>query len=152
LRDRDALALWNHRFTHVFDARVRGPVFEQQARTWVARFADPETLGGEPDHLGPSSAMIDGREYELDVIIARRSESDAPADRTIIAIGEAKANETISSRHVRKLEMARASFGPRAAGARLLFFGSSFSDDFRTAAAARQDLVQVDLDRLYHGA
>lgn len=151
-RDRDALTLWHQRFAQVFDARVRGPVFEQQARTWVSRFADAETLGGEPDYSGPSSATFDGREYQLDVVVARGADGAAPSEREIIALGEAKSGETIELRHVRKLEAARASFGPRAAGARLLFFGSNFSDDFRSAAATRHDVVQVDLERLYYGA
>jgi len=151
-RDRDPLRLWSERFAQIFDSRVRGPVFEQQARTWVGRFADAETLGGEPDHYGPSYAAMNGREYQLDVVVARRGERDVPSERSIIAIGEAKAGETITASHVRKLEAARASFGARAANARLLFFGSSFSDEFLSLAAARHDIVQVDLERLYHGA
>lgn len=152
LRERDTLALWEHRLAKVFDARVRGPVFEQQARTWVARFANADTLGAEPDHIGPSSVVIEGREHEIDVVVATRSESELPADRTIIAVGEAKAGERISLRHVKRLEAARASYGQRAASARLLLFGSSFSDDVRSAAASRHDLVIVDLERLYYGA
>ncbi|MGQ0561025.1 MAG: AAA family ATPase [Gemmatimonadota bacterium] len=151
LRERAALSLWTQRLEHIFDSRVRGPVFEQQARTWVARFSEAETLGGEPDYIGPSSAVIDGQEHELDVLVAQGGDSDAPADRRIIAIGEAKAGEVVSMKHIRRLEAARASFGPRAADARLLLFGSRFSEDFRSTAG-RHDVVRIDLKRLYHGA
>src|SRR5690606_13688935 len=70
LRARNPGEVWERRLKPIFDSRVRGPVFEEQARTWVRRFADPETLGGEPDHVGPSSAVIDGTEYQMDVIVA----------------------------------------------------------------------------------
>jgi hypothetical protein len=46
LRERDPRGVWEQRLLLTFDARVRGPVFEGQARVWVRRFADPATLGG----------------------------------------------------------------------------------------------------------
>jgi len=68
------------------------------------------------------------------------------------ALGEAKVGEGFTLRHVRRLEDARMRLGERAAGARLLLFGSSFDDVVRSSARERADLEVVDLQRLYEGA
>lgn len=151
LRDRNPLELWTRRLSTTFDSRVRGPVFEEQARAWVRRYASMATVGGPPDYVGPSSVTIDGKEYEIDVLVAADDEATEPSDRTVIAIGEAKAGEMITERHVRHLERARASLGARAAGAKLLLFGSEFSHEVNDAAESRHDVELVDLARLYTG-
>ncbi len=145
LRSRDLHDVWANRLRTIFDARVRGPVFEQMARTWVERFAAAEELGGVIDHVGPSFATIDGVEHELDVVVA--AGDGAPAERTIVAIGEAKAGETITARHVARLERARASFGPRASAAKLMLFGADFG--LGPTERDRPDVVLVDLSRLH---
>lgn len=147
LRSRDRRELWRERLSDTFGSRVRGPVFEQQARTWVERFAATDTIGGPPDHVGPSTVSIDGVEHELDVVVA--AGDAAPAERRIVAIGEAKAGATITERHLRHLERARAAYGPRAAGATLLLFGTDI--DPGLAASERHDVELVDLPRLYGG-
>lgn len=153
LRDRDRAGIWNRRLSTTFDARVRGPVFEEQARTWARRFADPETLGGPADHVGPSSAFIEGVERQLDVVVATADPIDAPpSERTILAIGEAKAGETIGHGHLRALQQARSALGGRAAHAKLLLFAPTFTDDLTTEAAKRADVELIDLHRLYHGS
>jgi uncharacterized protein len=151
LRDRDPLDLWIHRLSITFDSRVRGPVFEEQARAWVRRYASIPTLGAPPGYVGPSSVSIDGKEHELDVVVAAADDAAEPSARTVVAIGEAKAAVTIAPRHVRHLERARAGFGTRAAGAKLLLFGSEFDEEVRDAAASRHDVELVDLARLYTG-
>jgi hypothetical protein len=76
------------------------------ARYWSLHFADAVTLGGPPDHVGPTTvASADGSETELDVVVAAGAE--APSERTVLAIGEAKAGERITERHLRRLEAAR---------------------------------------------
>jgi len=152
LRERDPREVWEHRLRPTFDARVRGPVFEEQARAWVRRFADPATLGGFPDHAGPSSAIVDGTERQLDVLVASGGEGVPPSERKVQAIGEAKAGETVGTGHLRRLEKARDSLGPRAANARLLLLAPAFHPDLVAAARARADVELVDLDRLYEGA
>jgi AAA+ ATPase superfamily predicted ATPase len=143
LRARQIATVWHDRLREVHSSKVRGPVFEQQARTWVEQFASEGTLGGPADYVGPSSVSIEGTDHELDVVVAT-GEGD-PTERQIVAIGEAKAGETITVHHVRRLERARAAFGPRAAGATLLLFGATFDLD------ASPDVQLVDLSRLYHG-
>ncbi|HEX8321529.1 hypothetical protein [Longimicrobium sp.] len=152
LRDRDPSSTWERRLSAQFDARVRGPVFEEQARAWVRRYADPETLGGAPDIVGPSSAIIDGKDCQLDVVVASDEGASGASERQVLAIGEAKAGETIGIGHLRRLEKARAALGARAAQAKVLLFGPAFTPEIDAAAASRPDVELVDLDRLYHGS
>lgn len=151
LRERDPREVWNRRLETVFDARVRGPVFQEQARSWVRRFAASGTVGGEPDHVGPSAAIIEGTEYQLDVVAAVDDGATEPAERTVLAIGEAKAGETVGTAHLRHLVRARAAFGLRAASARLLLFAPRFHPDLERLATTRADIELVGLDRLYRG-
>jgi uncharacterized protein len=111
LRDRDPLELWSRKLSTTFDSRVRGPVFEEQARTWVRRYASRNTIGASPDHVGPSSAILEGKEYEIDVLVAADDGAVEPSERTVIAIGEAKAGETITARHLRHLRTSQGSPG-----------------------------------------
>jgi uncharacterized protein len=152
LRERKGRDVWEQRLRSTFDSRVRGPVFEEQARVWVRRFADPETLGGAPEHVGPSSAMIDGRESELDVMVAAGGDGVEPSERAVVAIGEAKAGTTVGLEHLRRLERARASFGTRAAHAKLLLFAGAFHPDLVGVAEPRPDLELIDLERRYGGS
>jgi uncharacterized protein len=151
LRERDPGGAWANRLARTFDSRVRGPVFEEQARLWVRRFADVATLGGPADVVGPSVVAIDGKEHELDVVVARDEGASVPADRLITAIGEAKAGTTLGRGHLRHLERARAALGVRAARARLLLIGAAFHEALREEAADRSDVELVDLERMYHG-
>lgn len=148
LRDRDPAEVWAARLRAVFDSRVRGPVFEQQARTWVRRFASDATLLVH-DHVGPSLVTADGVELELDVVVA--GAGDVPAERSIGAIGEAKSGETMGLRHLRRLERARDAFAKRATDAKLLAFASAFDEALVREAAGRPDVELVDLERLYAG-
>jgi uncharacterized protein len=102
--------------------------------------------------VGPSVVAIDGKEHELDVVVARDEGASVPADRLITAIGEAKAGTTLGRGHLRHLERARAALGVRAARARLLLIGAAFHEALREEAADRSDVELVDLERMYHGA
>lgn len=77
--------------------------------------------------------------------------SSASPTLSVIAIGEAKAGETVKNRHLRHLERARAGLGPRAAGAKLLLFGTEFDAEVADAAKSRHDVDLVDPARLYRG-
>ena len=93
LRDRDPAEVWSTRLRDVFSSQVRGPTFGQQARIWLRRFASNATLPVH-DHVGPSLVKTEGVELELDVVVA--GAGDVPAERSITAIGEAKAGETMA--------------------------------------------------------
>lgn len=150
LRDRDPRAAWEQRLRAVFDAQVRGPVFEEQARVWVRRHSDPATTGGPSDAVGPSTAMVDGQERQLDLVVAA-DPGAVPGARAVLAIGEAKAGETVGTGRLTELERARAALGTRAAHAKLLLFAPAFTPELVVVAARRPDVELVDLERIYRG-
>ena len=152
LRDRNVRHTWDARLAATFDSRVRGPVFEEQARTWVRRFAAPATLGGDATHVGPSYVTMAQTDYQLDVVVSGGDDDTALPERPVLCIGEAKAGETVGLPRLRHLEQARATLGPKAAGARLLLFAPSFTAELRRAAAQRGDTELIDFERLYDGA
>lgn len=149
LRSRDPEALWHERLAEVFDAQVRGPVFEQQARTFVERFASENTVPGERAHVGPSRLAGDG-ERQLDLVVA--DDDLDPARRAVTALGEAKAGDAIGRRHLDRLTDARSRLGPRAEQAQLLLVGSSFDPALGDEARRRDDVELIDLERLYRGS
>lgn len=149
LRDRDPRDSWNARLREIFNSQVRGPVFEEQARTWVRRFADSSTLDVR-DHVGPSSANVDGVLRQVDVVVAAPGEE--PSTRAIAAIGEAKSGEVLTTAHLQRLERIRAALGERAKNSKLLLFGPSVDGPLRAASEHRADVELIDLERLYFGS
>ncbi len=76
---------------------------------------------------------------------------------TLLAIGEAKWQETITNGHLRKLEHIRDLLlkrgAHRAETARLLLFsGTGFSDAIVKRAEEDPTIQLIGLDRLYHGS
>jgi hypothetical protein len=152
LRDRDTRTAWRDRLSDTFGSLVRGPVFEEQARIWVRRHGAVSTIGNSPDIVGPSTVVVSGQERQLDVVVASAGPADsAPSERSVVAIGEAKAGETVGTGRLTELERARAALGPRGAYAKLLLFAPAFTPELVAVAARRSDVELVDLDRLYHG-
>jgi AAA+ ATPase superfamily predicted ATPase len=149
LRDTDLAGLWAGRLKATFRSAVLGPVVEEQARTWVRRYASAATRGDDARHIGPSSAHYDGADHQLDVLVA--GPGDTPAYRTVLAIGEAKAGAQQGLGHLNALEKARSAWKERAAGAKLLLIGPGFEPDLLDVAAARDDVELVDFHRLYTG-
>ncbi len=149
-------ALWRD-LIPTFRSQVLGPCFEAMARSWTTHFASHDTVGGSPDHVGPTSLTVTNSETgateprEIDVVVAAHDAVE-PSGRTVYALGEAKVGERFTLRHVRRLEDARIALGDRAEGAKLLLFGSSFDDAVQVSAGERADLEIVDLERLYEGA
>lgn len=86
------------------------------------------------------------------MLVAADDGATQPSERTVFAIGEAKAGERVGRRQLHRLERARASLGTRAAGAKLLLFGCSFEAELVEIADMRNDVEVVDLGRLYGGA
>ena len=152
LREQDPMKTWTRRLSATYDSLVRGPVFEEQARSWVRRHADPSTLGGDPDHVGPARVVVEGIERQLDVVVAASDPGvTAPSERRVLAMGEAKAGETMGTGRLRALEQVRGALGVRASAAKLLLFAPAFTSSLLTEASARPDVELVDLDRLYQG-
>ena len=105
-------------------------------------------MGGGLD-VGPTTISGHDRIGQLDIVALGHGEEDG--EQPVLAIGEAKVGERISGRHLRRLEEARKVIGTRAAGAKLLLFGTEFTRAVRSAAAARPDVEVIDLERLYGG-
>ena len=146
----DTPALWKHLST-TFASQVLGPCFEDVARYWTAHFAHVDTLGGSPDHVGPTTLVqAEGAQRQVDVVVAA-DDASAPSGRTVLALGEAKAGETVGLHHLERLEAARSSLGRRADRARLLLFGVKHAPELVAAARARGDVELIDLERLYGG-
>lgn len=151
LRERDPRSAWDERLAVTYQSRVLGPVFEEQSRAWVRRFASTVTLGGPADHVGPTVVSVGGIERQIDVVAATGPIDAAPGDRTVLALGEAKAGETVGTGILTGLERVRAALGHRAAGAKLLLFGPAFTAELKSLAYRRSDVELIDHERLYQG-
>ncbi|WP_439643990.1 AAA family ATPase [Gemmatimonas sp.] len=149
----DTREAW-HTLIPTFRSLVLGPCFEGMAREWIMYMASETTVGGQPTHIGSTTVPATNTEAEMqiDVIAATDvSGADTPEDREINAVGEAKVGETLTIRHLRRLETARARLGARAAHAKLFLFGSAMEATLRHEAHGRSDVEIVDLERLYTG-
>lgn len=83
--------------------------------------------------------------------VVSAADSEVASERTVLALGEAKAGEQITTPHLRRLEDARTAMGEHAAESKLLLFGVDFSPKLVATAARRADVELVDLERLYAG-
>ncbi len=151
----EARAVWDS-VKSTFLSAVVGPHFEHLARTWTARFASAETLGGAAARVG-FTQLSDAQartSVEIDVVVLGAGSS---AGRVrVLAIGEAKGGPAVRGlADLRKLERVRDLLNRRADAARaklLLFARSGFEPDLMAEATSRPDLELVDLERLYRWA
>ncbi|MGH3264352.1 MAG: AAA family ATPase [Trebonia sp.] len=145
------------RSQHAFHSNVVGPHFEEICRQWARWHAGPSTYGDAYPARVASGTVSDPqarKTAELDVAVFGRSEGDRDI---LLAIGEAKWQETMSAGHLKRLERIRellaAKGEPGAEGARLLLFGGAGFSDALTQRAATDPSVQlIGLDRLYYGS
>jgi hypothetical protein len=132
-------------------SKVYGPHFETIARSWCLEHASPQTLGGVPSRVAPTDVTC--REHrcnhEVDVVFI---ETRPQQPDRVIAIGAAKwrtrpcdADQLERLEHLRDLlDLVR--------GTRLLLFSrTGVTAGLRAAAAGRDDVELVDLERLYVG-
>lgn len=146
----DLESVW-HDLDATYRSQVLGPAFEDLSRDWVTHHASVDTIGGDGSaHVGSSSVRAGGQQHELDVVVAR--DDEVPAERSIVAIGEAKSGERIGFEHLTRLESMRAAYGARAAGAKLLLIGSRFEPGLNQRTLRRSDVEVVGLDRLFDGS
>jgi AAA+ ATPase superfamily predicted ATPase len=138
-----------------FRSKVIGPHFESLCREWARWHAAPETHGGHPTRVaaGVVNEPSARTGHEVDVVVYGRDDHDR---EVILAIGEAKWNETMGVNHLQRLARIRdlliARGAPTPNQPRLLCFsGAGFTDEL-IHIAAEDDFVQlVDLGRLYYG-
>lgn len=149
-----APAVWS-RVQSTFRSKVMGPHFEAMCREWARWHAVPETYGGRATRVAAGTVndpeAKTGR--EVDVAVFGR---DDHGRETLLAIGEAKWNDTMGLGHLERLRHIRdllSKRGPAGAkGARLLCFsGAGFTDELSRIAQQDHTLQLVGLDRLYQG-
>jgi uncharacterized protein len=137
---RDSARLWQ-RSQDRFSGNVLGPHFEQLCRHWIRYFASDTVAGGLPSRVGPGTVndRVARTTHEVDVTVHGE-------DDILLAIGEAKWQETMGLphlerlRHIRGLLTAQGRAG--AATARLLCFaGAGFSDAIVSEAARSGDVI-----------
>ncbi|WP_091053021.1 ATP-binding protein [Glycomyces sambucus] len=138
---------------HRFSSKVLGPHFEQLCRDWAMYHADPDLFGGLPTTVAsgvvPDPAARTSHEVDLAVIAA----SDTGRPR-LLAIGEAKWQDTMGRAHLERLEHIRSLVAAAGrfdtSGTRLMCLsGTGFNDRLARAAAERDDLLLVGLADLY---
>jgi len=133
-------------------SKIYGPHLEDLAREWCLSHASSATLGGSAHDVLPATvACREHRQgHEIDVVVV---EASAGARRRVVAIGEVKSTgRPIDVAEITRLDHLRDllpdSWAP--APPRLLVFSrAGFTSDARRAAASRQDVELVDLERLY---
>lgn len=150
-----AEAVWD-RAQPTFSSKVIGPHFEDVCRTWARWYAAPETFGGHRHRVESGTLPDPGTRtgHELDVVVFGHDGGNGR--QKLLAIGEAKWNDTMDTRHLRRLEHIRGLLRQRsdvdAEHTRLLCFsGAGFDNELRARAAASDGIQLVDLARLYTG-
>ncbi|HUC27858.1 MAG TPA: ATP-binding protein [Streptosporangiaceae bacterium] len=145
------------RSQHAFHSNVVGPRFEEICRQWARWHAGPETYGGYYPVRVASGTVSDADERktaEVDVAAFGRGDGDRDV---LLAIGEAKWQDPVTTRHLKRLEqirdLLRAKGEPGAKSARLfLFSGTEFSEALTQRAAKDPSVQLIGLDRLYYGS
>jgi AAA+ ATPase superfamily predicted ATPase len=152
-----AAVVWR-RARATFRGKVLGPHFESLCREWARWHAAPDTYGGHPARVAAGTVNDPAARTSAEVDVAVHGHDEADPDREVLlAIGEAKWNDTMGLGHLRRLRHIRDLLAARGAAdlerTRLLCFsGAGFTDDLRDTAARDRTLQLVDLERLYHGA
>lgn len=138
-----------------FRSKVVGPHFESMCRQWTRWHAEPDTFDGHVSRVASGTVNDPAARtgHEVDVAVFGR---DAAERENLLAIGEAKWNDTMGLGHLRRLEHIRgllqSRVGVRADRTRLVCFsGAGFTDDLRIRAAQDATIQLVDLERLYTG-
>jgi len=149
---RDASRLWA-RSQRRFLGNVLGPHFEHVCRHWTRHMAAPEFFGGYPNRVAAGTVNDPGRKgaHEVDVVVFGLDDNNRSP---LLAIGEAKWNETMGAGHVdrlrriRELLVGQGRFGAETAKL-VCYSGAGFSDQVQAQAAEDDSIVLIGLDVLY---
>jgi hypothetical protein len=136
-----------------FVSNVLGPHFEQVCRDWALHHADPELLGGLPARVG-QGVVHDPKArtgHEVDVAVIGIADGAKPP---LLAIGEAKWNDTMGAAHIERLRHIRdlitlADRYDTTNTQLMCFSGAGFNDKANAAAAADPGIQLIDLAALY---
>jgi uncharacterized protein len=144
--------------TDRFHSLVLGPHFEYLARQWALHYAAPSTLSGSATQVisGVVNDAKARRTQEVDIAVF--GSSDNSPHRSLLAIGEAKWGEKMSTKHLGRLaavrDLVRSSrHDISAADTKLLCISAvGFTPELRAAAEKNSDVILVDCERLYTGS
>jgi hypothetical protein len=149
-----APAVWR-RAQPTFRSKVLGPHFETLCREWARWQTADETLDGHPTRVAAGTVNDPAAKtsHEVDVAVFGH---DAHGREVLLAIGEAKWNDTMGPSHLQRLQHIRELLAARGTATteqtRLMCFsGAGFTDELRQTAARDQTIQLIDLQRLYHG-
>jgi AAA+ ATPase superfamily predicted ATPase len=150
-----AAQVWR-RSQHTFTSNVVGPHFEEICRRWARWYAGPQTYGTDPVRVASGTVPDAGAQKTAEVDVAVFGRGDDNRD-TLLAIGEAKWQENMTTSHLNRLErirdLLRAGGKPGAGSARLLLFSGTGFDDALVGRAGKDPSVQlIGLERLYYGS
>jgi hypothetical protein len=155
-----APAVWR-RAQPTFLSKVVGPHFEKMCREWARWFAAPETYDGIVSRVAAGTVNDPAAKtsHEVDAAVFGHDGHDGHDDNgreMLLAVGEAKWNDTMGVSHLRRLVHIRDIVAARQAVSaetiRLLCFsGAGFTDELRRLAAGDPTVQLVDLERLYYG-
>ncbi|BDT88001.1 AAA family ATPase [Nocardia cyriacigeorgica] len=137
---------------HRFTSNVLGPHFEQICREWSLHHADPELFGELPARVGHGLVHDPATRtnHEIDVAVIGLSDGGKPP---LLAIGEAKWNDTMGQahidrlRHIRTLIEKTGRYDTRRT--RLILFSGAGFNGKATDAAADSDISLIGLPELY---
>jgi hypothetical protein len=149
-----ATRVWR-RSQHAFHSNVVGPHFEEICRQWARWYAGPETCAAVPVRVASGTVPDpDARTTaEVDIVCFGRGDNN---QEMLLAIGEAKWQETMTTGHLRRLErirdLLRARGQPGADTVRLLLFSGAGFNDALSDKATDPSIQLIGLDRLYYGS
>jgi uncharacterized protein len=150
MRATDTVRIWE-RSQNRFVGNILGPHFERLCREWALYFA-ADRFGDWPLHVtaGTVNDPANRTTHQVDLAIIGHADGERPP---LLAIGEAKWNDTMGLGHLNRLQHIRGLLeqNPKYATAatRLVCFsGCGFTDDLK-AAAKRGDVELVGLEDIY---
>jgi uncharacterized protein len=151
-RSRNPELIWQ-RARKRYASNVLGPHFEQVCRDWTWHMAPAELFGDYPNRVGAGTVSDPANKtsHELDVVVHGLADDGSSH---LIAIGEAKCNDTVGLGHLERLRQIRALLAAQgragAATAKLVCYsGGGFNDQLKREAAESGDVLLVGLDQLY---
>ncbi|MCX4781571.1 AAA family ATPase [Streptomyces sp. NBC_01264] len=145
-----AEAVWSEA-RNAFNSHVVGPQFAQTCRDWVVHFAPPGSFGADQltasyGSLGDPSSPTG---LEAEVVVRKR---DAHKSGALLSVGLARWQTGMDVRHLQQLHSileALAAQEEDVGRVRLALYGASGFSPELYAAQARDEVMLVDLERLY---
>lgn len=135
-----------------FVSNVVGPHFEQMCRDWALYHADPEFFDDLPAKVGHGVVHDASTKtsHEIDLAVIGVADRGKPP---LLAIGEAKWNDTMGEGHVERLRHIRDVIARNGrydtSRTKLLCFSGAGFNGRAVAAAESEQIVLVDLSMLY---